>query len=227
MPQTIGAAIFDFDGTLAELTIDFQAMRRKVAALAEAFLDEPVAADDTSPVLEWVQELAQEVGRREGHDLSLEFASRCRLAIVDMEVRAAGQGRLFPFARPLLASLRQAGVRTAIVTRNCGAAVRLVHPQVLEDVDCLLTRDDVQRVKPDPAHLLAALQRVDVAPERGLMVGDHPLDVVAGKAAGTRTAAVASGRTSLEELARGRPDFLANNCRELFDTLESTGQLAG
>jgi phosphoglycolate phosphatase len=50
--------------------------------------------------------------------------------------------------------------------------------------DLLLTRDDVRWVKPDPRHLSQALRRLARSPEHALLVGDHWMDIQAGRRAG-------------------------------------------
>jgi phosphoglycolate phosphatase len=211
---SIDAIVFDFDGTLAELVIDFNRMRTAIAALAEAFLGERPETNG-QPVLEWLDELVEEVGAFDA-DLGRQLRSRGLLTITAMELDAAARGRLFDFTRPLLAELKARGLATAIVTRNCTAAVRRVFPDVAQCCDVFLPREDAPRVKPDPAHVLLALERLGVAPEKALMVGDHPLDVETARRAGTLAGAVASGRVDLEALSLAAPDFAAEDCPGLL-----------
>jgi len=217
------ALLFDFDGTLSRLTIDFALLRRKITALAEPFLGEAPAPSEL-PVLEWLDELAAEI-REFDENLGREFHTRGRLVIQATELDAAREARLFPFTRPLLAELRGAGIRTGILTRNSTAAVRAVFPDVLACCDAFMAREDALRVKPDPAHALALLQRLNVAPERALLVGDHPLDIRAARNAGLRAAAVASGHSDREALSGAAPDYLAGDCPELVVQLRAEGVL--
>ena len=73
------AILFDFDGTLASLHIDFTRLRRKITALAEPFLGEEPEPSEL-PVLEWLGELADEI-REFDHPLGQEFHCRGRLVI--------------------------------------------------------------------------------------------------------------------------------------------------
>ena len=52
-------------------------------------------------------------------------------------------------------------------------------------------------------------------PEDVYVIGDTPLDVAAGKAAGYRTIAVGTGFASWEELVRSRPDHLARDFKDV------------
>jgi phosphoglycolate phosphatase len=221
--ERIAAVVFDFDGTLAELTIDFMLMKRRIAALAGAFLGQPPETDSL-PALEWLDLLAGEVGAADSA-LGLELHTRGRLLITSMELEAAGRGRLFPFARRVLAGLSARGLATAVITRNCTAAVKRLVPDIESLCGCFLARDSVPRPKPDPGHVLSACECIGVEPGRTLVVGDHPLDIETARRAGTMCAAVFSGRVGPEELERHGPDFLAPDCEELIKQLEGQNRL--
>jgi phosphoglycolate phosphatase len=216
--RAIQGVLFDFDGTLAELHIDFQAMRTHVAELAALFLDQDLEPD-SRPVLEWIEELAAGMRRSLPQAEVLEFQSRCRMRLVGLEMKAARKGRLFPYTRSVLAGLREKGVRTAVVTRNCTAAVTTVFPQIAQEVDCLLARDDVHRVKPDPVHLMSAARLLGLDSQACLMVGDHWLDIVAAQKAGMFSAAVHTGGVEASVLASYGPDFAAPDVHSLIQEL--------
>ncbi len=220
-PRRLAAVVFDFDGTLAELTIDFGEMKQRVADLAAAYL--PARPEPgPMPVLEWLDDLAAKLAAGDpshGPDKAAELRERGLALVEAIERDAAMRGALFPYTRPVLRALAQAGVRTGIITRNCHAAVTVVFPDALGLCGCLLARDHVARVKPDPSHLLQALLALGCAPEEALMVGDHPMDIETGRKAGTWTAAVASGRVDLNELLARGPDYGATDCEALLDLL--------
>ncbi len=195
----LNTIIFDFDGTLAELRLDFEAMKRGLSALAAVYMGEEPEPSPL-PALEWLDELAGEIEDYEGPDLAKEFHTRGRFLILSRELDGARQARLFPSARSVLATLRQRGMRAGVITRNSFSAVTKVFPDWRDHVEVLLAREDVPRVKPDPAHLGEALRRLDGAPESALMVGDHPIDVETGRRLGVPCVGVATGRVSAADL---------------------------
>lgn len=207
------AVLFDFDGTLTVQTLDFALMRARAVEALASFTT--VADVPGMPLMEELDLLCA--------GLPPQAAAEARAAALDaarqVEVEAAQSSRLFPFTRPLLAALKEAGSARAVVTRNCPEAVLTVFPDLPEYFDALLTRDDVPKVKPDPDHLLRALDMLGVPPKNALMVGDHPMDIRAGKAAGTATAGVGSGATLSARLAEEHPDHLADDAGELFRLL--------
>ncbi len=217
-PAAVEAIVFDFDGTLAEPRLDFSEMRRRLCVLAREYLPD-VSGDSPLPVLEWLKLLMERVGERDRRGASA-FQARAEVVILDMEMDAARNGRLFPFTRSVLEGLRMRRIKTAIITRNCTPAVRAVFPDLDSYCRCLLTRDHVDRVKPDPDHLFRALAMIASPPERAVVVGDHPLDIETGKRAGVRTAGVWSGKSTRDDLARSGADFLAGNCEELIEILK-------
>ena len=218
MPDTIfDAAVFDFDGTLAELVLDFTAMKQLVARQAAAFLPAVPPANGL-PALEYAANLAAAIARTDP-EASRRFAAQAAQGIEAMETDGAARASLFPETRAALAALAGRGVKVGVITRNCRRAVLTVFPDLHDFVGVLVARDDTPRVKPDPEHLLAALAALRAAPARSLMVGDHPMDLAVGKAAGARTAGVASGRTPLTELVRHNPDYLAPDVGALVELL--------
>jgi HAD superfamily hydrolase (TIGR01549 family) len=80
------------------------------------------------------------------------------------------------------------------------------------------------RLKPAPDTILAALAALHCAPPHAMMVGDTPADVLAGKAAGTKTCAVTYGFGTREALLQCAPDHVIESFRELVDLVrESRG----
>ena len=77
----------------------------------------------------------------------------------------------------------------------------------LGDFDVIVTCDDTDRHKPDPAPVLHALALLDAPAAGAVYVGDAPYDVRAGRAAGVATAAAMWGDTFPADVLRAeRPD---------------------
>lgn len=217
--NNIQAVVFDFDGTLAHLTIDFDLLRRKILALIEAFVCDEEYSAPRIPVLELIEAAGDEIEKFEDTDTALEFKSRCRLVVNATELDAARDGGLFSFTCDLLTELRSKNIKTAIITRNSTAAVRKVFPEIDKYCDIFIAREDAKSVKPHGGHMLQALEALGVAAEQALMVGDHTLDIETGKNAGSLTAGVASGNLNIACLRESEPDFVASDCNELIHLL--------
>lgn len=198
--------IFDFDGTLATVNVDFTAMR--------AGLLEIVHSSGLSPkpfeglfALEMTAAAEESLAALDPERAAL-FHEEAHTFIRRTEVAGALRGRVFDDVPFLFEDLKKRRIATAVVTRNCRDAVLTLYPDIEEHVDVVVTRHDVDRVKPHPDHLRAALERVGRDPASALMVGDHPMDIAAGKAAGTFTAGVLTGLASRQALLAAGSDFV-------------------
>lgn len=212
LSESLRAVVFDFDGTLVSAPPGcFIKMRAETREALLPFVDISAAALE-GPILENLDRICAGLSPQDAH-LAKNAAMK---AIEDVEVETALLCAVFPFSRPMLAALRERGMRLAVITRNCPRAVSAAFPDIREYVDCILTREDVPNVKPHPDHLLRALEILKVEPACCLMVGDHPMDIQTGKRAGTRTAGVAGGGTSLDRLEKELPDILAVDAAEVM-----------
>ncbi|MDR2161529.1 MAG: HAD family hydrolase [Desulfovibrio sp.] len=214
----LAAVLFDFDGTLAVPTLDFALMRARTLEALAPFAREPFRPEAMiMEELDRVTALLPPAGAKEARLAA--FA-----AIEAVELEAASRSSLFPFVRPMLAALRRKNIPFGVITRNFPSAVFTVFPDLGQYSPCILTREDVPRVKPDPDHLERAFRRLGVRPGATLMVGDHPSDIQTGRRAGSRTAGVDSGEASRDRLAGEFPDFLAADAGELMRGLEILGK---
>jgi pyrophosphatase PpaX len=97
-------------------------------------------------------------------------------------------------------------------------ALRGLRTAGLEDAfDVVVGADDVERHKPDPAPVLAALAGLDADPATAVFVGDSPHDMAAGRSAGIRTAAALWGPFPRAALEPHQPDFWLAAPRDLAD----------
>jgi len=85
--------------------------------------------------------------------------------------------------------------------------------------DGMVTSDDLEASKPDPAPVLAMLAQLGATAQQALFVGDSPHDIAAGRDAGTSTAACLWGPFSRERLAEERPDFWLERFADLTEVL--------
>lgn len=85
--------------------------------------------------------------------------------------------------------------------------------------ETVITVDDVTNFKPHPEPLLKAIDALKSTPEKSLMVGDSMHDIVGGKNARTKTAAVAWSIQGKETLLSYEPDLMLHNMRDLLSIL--------
>lgn len=161
------AVVYDLDGTLVSLDVDWDAVARDVEAVyAEAGVDDV-------PFGLW-EMLAQS----DAHGLRAEVEA----VISDHEREGARSSRRLPLADQLSGSAGS----IAVCSLNSEAACRVaLETHGLSDaVDAVVGRDTAETYKPDPESLLAAIRALGADPERTLFVGDGERDETTAERAG-------------------------------------------
>ena len=210
----LAAVIFDFDGTLAKLNINFAEMKRAILALAADY-GVTTAGIETMHVLEMIEAVRKLLARK-GPRREDRFYADAYALISAIEIRAANEGSLLAGIRDMFAELKKRGIKSGVITRNCGEAVSVIFPDISSHCDAFIPREHINHVKPHPEHLLMILKRLQVKPGQAIMVGDHPLDIEAGKNAGVLTAGVLTGNSSREVLEGAGADYIFNSAAEII-----------
>jgi len=216
--REVRAIIFDFDGTLAVLNIDFNAMREQVFELMKHFGVEEKLIKERY-LLEIIDEvyfilLERNPSRAE------KFYQKAHQILYDVELCAAEKGRLIPGVENTLKFLKGTGIKVGIITRNCEDAVRRVFHNIDEFCDVFISRNSVKKVKPHPDHLSSTIKALDISGEEAVMIGDHTIDIQAGKRVGMKTIGVLTGRTRKEEFEKAGADYILDNATEICRLLE-------
>ncbi len=183
-----GLVILDLDGTITRPKLDFQKIKKEMGA----------AEDEQRTTLEFMDSLPPDRRRR------------AEQILAQHERDAAQYSQLRDGARELIVSLRQSGVRVAILTRNSRLSVETVLRKHSLSVDFVLTRED-SPPKPSAEPVLRICRALGVPPAETLVVGDFRYDIMAGQAAGAKTALL----TSRKEKADVQPDHVIHDLHTL------------
>jgi pyrophosphatase PpaX len=203
------AVLFDLDGTLidsAELIMTaFEDTVR--ANLHQAIDRTEILGMWSRPIRERFHALAPD----QAEALAQDYLRRY-LALHDQHAR------LFPGIPHVLHTLHRRGYAMGIVTSKRRATTQAAVLRFQLDRWCsvIVTDEDVPRHKPDPEPVRTAATRLGVPMAEALMVGDSPLDVVAGRRAGTGTAAALWGTVEASALLAEAPDHQLAHPGELL-----------
>jgi len=162
-----GAVVYDLDGTLVRLAVDWDAAASDAtAAFAEAGVD--VAGADLWSLFETAPD----------HGLADDLE-----AILSVHERwGAERATRLPHAD----RVPEWRVPVGVCSLNAEAACRLALERhgLLDHVDAVVGRDSVATHKPDPEPLLTAIDRLGAAPSSALFVGDTERDRLTAERAG-------------------------------------------
>ena len=216
--QKVRAIIFDFDGTLAALNIDFSLMREQILDLIKHYGIEEETIQEKY-LLEIIDEVYQILWKKNPSGAEAFYQESHRI-LHEVEMRAAEKGRLIPGTEATLKSLRKKGIKVGIITRNCEDAVRKVFPNINDFCNAFVSRNSVKKVKPHPDHLTYVMDVLKVSGEEAMMVGDHLIDIQAGKRVRMKTIGVLTGRTKKEEFEKAGADYILKDVSEIYKIVE-------
>ncbi len=208
--------VFDLDGTLVDSVRDLatavNAALQRVAPGTAPLPLEDVRAFVGEGARLLIERSLERAGVRRAADEVLPVFLECyRSCLLDTT-------RLYPGVAEALDRLQ--GRLLAVLTNKPGDLSRaiLAGLGVADRFACIWGPGDVPARKPDPAGLLHLVRELGVELAEAIMVGDSPVDVRTGRAAGVRTVGVTYGLDP-EALRADPPDLLVSDLRKLADLL--------
>jgi HAD superfamily hydrolase (TIGR01509 family) len=219
--MTAPAFLFDLDGTLVDSVYQHVLAWRE--ALEEAGIELSVWRIHRRIGMSgglFVNALLRETGRR----VTAEETARLQQHHAESYARQITQVRPLPGARELLAYLSRAGVPWAIATSGRRETARLA-VEILDlagDVP-VITRDVVERAKPDPDLFLAAATCLGVDISASVVVGDSVWDLLAARRAKALGVGLLSGGYGQDELERAGAYRVYQDPADLLRHLDEVG----
>ncbi|WP_339204990.1 HAD family hydrolase [Paenibacillus sp. FSL K6-3182] len=186
----IQAVIFDLDGTLLDrdrsllkfVEEQFERLIRPNGEVdKESYIKRFIALDSRGYV--WKDKVYQELIREFG--LRMDWNE----LLEDYKIGFSNHAVSFPNMIELLDSLKEKGYKLAMITNGFGnfQASNIQALQIAHYFDEILISEREGLRKPDPAIFLRAAEKLNVAIEACVYVGDHPVnDITASKATGMR-----------------------------------------
>jgi phosphoglycolate phosphatase len=226
MTKTYQALIFDLDGTLIDSAPDVCASVNRVL---EADGRRPLTLAEITDMIGWggrvLMEKALAATGDAGTPQDIDRALDSFLATY--ADHPADHTTVFPGVIAALERFKAAGIKMAICTNKPTATT----PPVLSAMslngffDVISCGDAVPHKKPDGRHVLFCAERLGVAPDAAIMVGDSENDINAAIDAGVRSVCVTFGyaHVPLEEIGA---DVLIDHFDDLAPALENIYQTA-
>jgi phosphoglycolate phosphatase len=204
----IKVILFDFDGTLFELKVDWDQVRQEL----KEFLKFPGPAEDFKPLRPRIQEFA---GNLADKGLATSQVEKQADEIISRhEIRGAKEGYPHAGAKEILEWCRKQEIKIVILTRNTRDCVFPVLKKYdWPQPDLIIAREDVQKEKPDPEAGLLVLKKLQLQPENCLIVGDSLPDLEMAKNLGVKSVLYHNPRHQF--IPRDKADYFITNLLDL------------
>lgn len=224
--MALDGVVFDLDGTLVD-TNGYHAKAWKQTFEAFGYslgLDRIIreigkGGDMLVPML-----VGEEAEAREGEAMREEHGSRYRKLV---EEHGAP---MFPAVRALFDEIHSRGLRIAIATASKKENLEKVMEHADVDVttlaDFVVTDTDVNRSKPHPDVVTAAVDKLGLSPAQCMFVGDTPYDARASLGAGVVCICLLTGVWEREELKEAGARAVYQDTGDLLGHLDEALHLA-
>lgn len=189
--RPVHAVAFDLDGTLTRPYLNFALLRQRLGI-------------PDGDILTWLSTLSP---------TEHAYAQR---HVEAFEHNGAEHAEWNEGAAETLQAVQAMEIPLAIITRNSRASLQAVCQRLQISNIIGITREDAPP-KPDPACVHYAAERLEVAVESLLLVGDFRHDIEAGRAAGAITVLLTNGRMPEWPVT---PDVVIERLPELLAYLE-------
>ncbi|MDH7508854.1 MAG: HAD family hydrolase [Methanomassiliicoccales archaeon] len=229
--ERVKAIIFDFDGTLVNSAIDFDAMKKEFfSALVNRGI-EPNAISTSDTIYQSLARV-KDVCEKCGKTLLLEELNRViDEVLLKAELRNVENTTLIDGVKPVIKFLRENGYKVGILTRGSRVYVMKAFNVVglsAEEFDAIICRDDfpIDEAKPNGIALKRIATRLGVDASECVMIGDHPLDLACAIDAKSNFIGISSGKYDDETWKSKGCSIVIRSVAELPRVLGFTDDIA-
>lgn len=214
----ISAVVFDLDGTLAEFNLDVKAVRAEVMQFLIKQGLPPSVLSIRESIFEMLKKTKIYMKNAGKGDAEFDSVHKSALSIARKhELEAARETSLLPGVLETVRALKKRNLKLAVFTINCRDSAEhiLSNLGLKRFFDAIVPREDVSRVKPDPAHLDATLKALGVAAEETVVVGDSVADIVSAKALNVKAVGLASDDEAAGKLTSAGAAYVIKSIADL------------
>ncbi len=215
------AVIFDLDGTLIFLHFRYTESRKVIIeTINKMGLDgSKISLGDTAQIV--IEKIDKEIKVRSMNLQISEIKKKIWSIIDNFEIESIEISELAKDTKSLLNFLSKEDIKLGIVTNNGSKGTRLaLKKHGIEDYfDVIITRDDVDKLKPYGEGLKLALKMLEVQSNDAVYIGDSFNDVLASKDAGVHSILINKSHSMDKNLEKS-PDHIINSLSEVIDLIK-------
>jgi beta-phosphoglucomutase len=206
------AAIFDWDGTLADtrqvIVIAFQkALSELSVHVSNDYIERRIGIG--------AAETFRDILRSSKVNFDETLIQRLIELKSQFEIELTSQVKLFDGAKELLGILR-GKTKIALASMNsCSVVIHMLEANDMKNCfEVILTAESVSHSKPNPEIFVKTASELKVKPQRCVVLEDSIFGVKAAKSANMSCIAVTTGVYSMQELEKEKPDLIIRTLKD-------------
>ena len=210
----IKGVVFDFDGTIVDsmkMVFDVlnESLKKKGLPSIEVELLGRMAGLPLIEIISTKAKISASAAKEVEKDVFKAYTLFCRSSC-----------QLLPHVESTLKALKSKRIKLGLLTTTPSKPLKAVAEKFsLEDYfDIMLAKEDAKN-KPNPEGLERIIKKFGIKKDECIFVGDSPIDILTGKAAGVKTIAVTTGIATVEQLQAVNPDAIIANLEKLLTHL--------
>lgn len=228
---SIKAVIFDLDGTIANLNLDYKGLRGEVRSYLLRVGVPPSVLSVNESIFDMLKKTTIYVKNNGKSAEEMDEIHNETMAIAEKyEIEAAASTDLLPGAYETLKALKQMNLKIGLFTLNSDKATNFILQRfkISDFFGVTVPRNKVNFVKPNPEHLEMALKVLGVSNEETVVVGDGNVDMESAKELKAIAVGLPVGLASVDQLIRHGANYIITSITDLPVLLEkiNKGQTA-
>ena len=207
----IRGIVFDFDGTIVDsMQMVFSALndalKKRSLPTIEIELLGRMAGLPVIDIISSKAHITEAAAKEVEKDVFKTYTSFCRTSC-----------QLLPHVESTLKTLKSKKIKLGLFTTTPTKPLMAVEKKFsLKDYfDIMIAKEDAEN-KPNPEGLNKIVKEFGIRKDECLYVGDSPIDILTGKAAGIKAIAVTTGIATLQQLKEANPDGIISDLEKLL-----------
>ncbi|MEM1986064.1 MAG: HAD family phosphatase [Nitrososphaeria archaeon] len=209
----IRAVIFDLDGTLIEFKLDVQSSKSEVIHFIKEIAPNVNGLNVNQSYYHMLERVRCMIDEKTFESVKFEVYK----ILEKFEDKAVLETSLKYGVREALMELKDLGKKIALLTNSGRTATfrALTKFDIINFFDLILSRDDVEFLKPSTFGFQKVLSLLDLSAEECISVGDGLIDIIPSKSLGIKFVAVTGGYNPIEKILEYKPDYVIGSLLEL------------
>ena len=230
----IKAIIFDFDGVLSSFVVRLGWPLMQSVYMVKPDITEKQVTESSLEVFSMLTTLDKKPKNTSLAKFSFQMGKKMgmtnfqalKFIITTVIMYAKSRMNIVPTigVRSVLRELLTQDYKVILLTNTSRKVIKKATEKIPEinDFDLILTRDDIDKIKPNASGFFKALKIMNLKASEVLAVGDQASDIIASKRAGIKTVAVVEKQMahSRPHLQEHNPDFFLRDMRDLPSLLK-------